>query len=259
MEFWQNAKFIASLPEPLRPFLDNEQRVFMRSIFFMFLAAMALTGCVTKAVVRASEERDVDLDPGTVPLRLMSASVLQEASAAGPQSRLYLCITRQGEPEKSVLVRIAQSYPFTDDDHSAYLADSGLVVLPAGNPSNLFDGCSNPAGTSLVRQLPIVEAARNQRVTLPDGATEAVVASSRGESGLGLAYASATPISGGYHAVTLDLSASPLYVEHRAARPYLLLLTPLTALHDATGAFIVYYAVSGRWLCRFAACSDEGR
>lgn len=198
----------------------------MRPIFFMFLAAIALTGCATKAVIEASKERDVDLQPEAVPLKLLSASVLQEGGDAKARSHLYLCLkrSRQGQPERFVLVRISESYPFADDNHQAYPLRGG-VMIPEGGISNLFEGCDNPAGTKLMRQLPIIEAIPSQRVTLPEGAADALVVSPRGESGLGLAYMSAAPIFGGYHAVTLDLTASSLYVEHRESRPYLLLLT----------------------------------
>ena len=232
----------------------------MRAIFFACLAAMSLTGCATKAVIEASREQDVDLRPETVPVKLLWASVVEDGDGAESQSHLYLCLSRMpnGETERSFLVRIAEPYPFADDDRSTYRADSGLV-LRAGGYANLFEGCPEPPRARLVTQLPIIEAKRGRPVALPKGDPDAFVVSPKGESGLGLAYMSAAPIFGGYHAVAIDLSRSPLYVEHQEGRPYLLLLTPVTALGDVTFAATVGAVVFLAEFIPGACCLGDAR
>jgi hypothetical protein len=218
----------------------------------VFLAFSALSGC-TSALIEGAKSKDVDLSPNALALKLVSASVLQDArDTEEPGSRVYLCLSRKrlpDGPEESRLVGLSLPYPFTNelDQNLGFRKEGDGLVLESGLVT--VDGCA-ATGKTLVRQLPIVEADGLQRVEVPENQQDAIVVSYRTVAGLGLGYISIAPILGGYHSFMVDLRQTPLYAEHRGARPYLLLLTPITAVGDALLATYVLSVVT-------IACADK--
>jgi hypothetical protein len=219
----------------------------------LIAALTVLTGC-TNATIEASKARQVGVAADTIALKLVSASILGPTSSAPetePQDRLYLCIARTrlpDGPEESFLVRVPQPYPFVDERRAHYpFHEVGpSLVLAVGTNADIASGCATPKGMSLVDGLPIIEAVPDEHVDLPAGRKDAIIYTQRNEHGLSLAYISAAPIFGGYHSVAIDLTRSVLYTEYRGARPYLLLLTPITAAGDIVLTVALAFTVATR-------------
>jgi hypothetical protein len=208
----------------------------------LIVAAVLLTGCTTAETIEAAKPRQVSVDAASVALKLVSASVLERAdrgtgSQEERQERLSLCIARSilpDGPAQSFLVTVSQPYPFVDERRVRYpfhvVGDS--LVLSVGLNTDVAAGCDTPKGMVMVDRLPVIEAKSGEPVTLPEDRKDAIVFSQRDEHNLSLAYVSAGPIFGGYHSLAIDLSRSALYTEYKSAKPYLLLLTPITAVGD---------------------------
>jgi hypothetical protein len=224
-----------------------------------FVACTVLLGC-TGVLIESSKSKEVRLAPNEVAMKLVSASVLRDTrSGESQQSRIYLCITRTLRPdgaEQSMLVGLKIPYPFTDEpeENSLFHKEGSSIVL-GSDGLDLVDGCETPAGKMLVRQLRVVEAG-GQKLAVPEGQEDAIVVSYQTIDGLGIGYISAAPIFGGYRSFTVDLAQTPLYTEHKGARPYLLLLTPVTAVGDVMlGTALLFTAVTMSAVCSGAATS----
>jgi hypothetical protein len=175
--------------------------------------------------------------------------VLRPTNSAG-DARLYLCVTRSSasqRSEKFFLVTVPESYPFSDEVRHGepFRVEGNSLVLSAGTGSDAVASCEVPRGEELVAQVPILTATPGEPVLLPGGTPNAVIVSySDGRDGLGLGYIAAAPFFGGYRRVSLDLTQSALYTERDGAKPYLLLLTPLTAAADAAAVPLVGFAAA---------------
>jgi hypothetical protein len=208
---------------------------------FCFLAFAVLPGC-TGILIESTKPKEVHLGANSVAVKLVSASVLRDepAHAEEPTSRIYLCLSRTllpDGPEQSMLVGLRLPYPFTnvpDENlpfHKVGRSKVGDSLVLESDGLDVLEGCETPAGKALVRELRIVEAG-GQKLALPEDQEDAIVVSYQTMEGLGIGYISAAPIFGGYRSFTIDLAQTPLYAEHKGARPYLLLLTPITAVGD---------------------------
>ena len=228
------------------------------------LMLMALAGC-TASVIDGAKPKQVYIDKNTVALELVSASILQrpgKGMETEPQSRMYLCLTRTNlsdQSEKSFLVRVPGPYPFADEPRHDYPfreVETSLVVA-AGDKADVLDGCEPPDGTTLIKQLSILDAKPNLGVVLPENTKDAIIVSHHGPHGLGLAYVSVVPVFGGHYSFAIDLSRSALYTEYKGPRPYLLLLTPITAVGDVVlGVAIVFTVATISAVCpeAFLSC-----
>jgi hypothetical protein len=203
--------------------------------YFCILVSTLLLGC-TSTLIEGSKPKEVRVGSNDVALKLVSASILQDTGET-PESHGYLCLMRTllpDGPEKLVLVSLAPAYPFAQAQGTYFPfneIDGQLVMETSG--SRLFEGCESPRGKIFLEQLPIIEAKVDERLTLPENHKDAVVVSYQTPGHLGVGYISAAQIFGAHHSFTVDLSQSPVYTEYKGARPYLLLLTPVTVAGDA--------------------------
>ncbi len=216
----------------------------MRAALFA-LALTVLPAC-TSTMIEGSKPKEVRVGADAVALKLVSASILQDRSE-DPRLHVYLCLKRTLLPnglEKAVLVSLAPSYPFTHErgEYFPFNEVRGQLVMET-SASQLFEGCATPRGKALLEQLPIVEAKADERLALPENQKDAIVVSYQTGDRLGLGYISAAPVFGGHHSFTIDLSQSPVYTEYKDARPYLLLLTPVTVVGDAVLVTSLFFTV----------------
>jgi hypothetical protein len=215
----------------------------MRTALFA-LALALLSGC-TSAVVEGSKPKEVRVGADAVVLKLVSASILENNS--DKIRRVHLCFKRTilpDGPETSVLVSLAPFYSFATErgTYFPFREEGGNLVLET-NGSALFEGCETPTGRTFIRQLPIIEADGDQKVALPENQKDAIVVAYHGRNAPGIGYISAARVFGEHHSFSVDLSQSPLYVEYKDARPYLLLLTPVTVAGDAVLMTSLFFSV----------------
>ena len=230
----------------------------MRAALFA-LALTVLPGC-TSTMIEGAKPKEVRVGADAVALKLVSASILRDGGEDS-RSHVYLCLQRTllpDGPEKSVLVSLAPSYPFTRErgEYFPFNEVRGQLVMETAG-SQLFEGCGTPRGKTLLKQLPIVEAEPDERVALPENHNDAIVVSYQTPDRLGVGYISAAPIFGAHHSFTIDLSQSPVYTEYKGARPYLLLLTPVTVVGDAvlvTSLFFTVVTIATVCPKSFASC-----
>lgn len=213
-----------------------QKRSRLRTVIIALMLPM-LAACTGSLIDKSKGELAQPGRPG-VTVELVSVSVMRPTSGSG-DAHLYLCFTRSSTSYPSAKffqVALPVPYPFPDEAPrgAPFHKIGNSLVLSAGADSDAAPSCGAPSGQQVVRQIAIITAEPGQNVLLPDGMPEAMIVSYHDRrKGLALGYVSRAPILGDDRQISLDLSHSALYTERDGPKPYLLLLTPLTAVTDA--------------------------
>lgn len=189
----------------------------------MIVVVGVISGCTTQAVMKAARETTRQQVAGVV--RLVSASRDAEAG--------YLCIHRTAPDARvetyRVRIPVAESHNF----HIAAADDQPAVIKVEAD--QIKSGACESAGEPMV----IIDVVNQDKLVLAAGQKEAVYVHYAEGSLQGLGYVAAKPFLNNRFSYTIDLGETAVFSERVLARPYLLVLVPLTVAVDAAVVFIV--------------------
>ena len=182
-------------------------------------------------------------------LEVISAKILHnfdETSTRLLFQQIHICLKRTTLSGSASYHTASLEYPKYSTPSVRYSVKEGALVY---RHPDIISGCNvekNYASSrnQQVENISILQVTEDNPFKLDNQYPEVIYVSSESGTIKSLGYASINPFFTSRHSFNIDLSETNIYTEYRQQKPYLLILTPLTAIADAV-AGVATFGVMG--------------
>ena len=219
----------------------------MKHLAYPILALAALaTGCT--AAIQDKVRGDLaSLDPADVRIEVASARIVQVFTTSSGEwfKAINICLRKTVRATAVSYHTVDLLYPqsslppyqFTDSDGVLTYRASDLNMKSGCDVQELYYKNFRPV---VLKELSVLPAAEGKSIALSTENDEAVYVSYEQNTVHALGFVAARPFFASRYNFNIDLQKTGLYTEYKGRKPYLLLLTPITALADvAAGAVFI--------------------
>ena len=211
----------------------------MKQLLYLVEILLLGTGC-TASLQNAARGNVAPVPPEELRLEVVSARLVQVFNPDGGWFKtINICVKRTRLPGTTSYHTVDLLYPqysrppvsFDDRDGVFVYRASSLDLKSGCELDKLYHRSLRPV---LLKELPVIQVSEERSVKFSNQHDEAVYVAYENETVKAVGYVSARPFFTSRHNFNVDLMRTGLYSEYVQQKPYLLLLTPLTAIADVT-------------------------
>ena len=221
----------------------------MRLLLNLALITIIGTGC-TSALHNSARGKQVSVEnESQLLLDVVSAKILHnfdESSTRLLSQQIHICLKKTKLPNSISYHTVDIDYPKYSTPSSFFRNRDGVLVYSV---MSVESGC-NVEKRHLHSQnqqsetIAVLRVSEDKPLKLDNQFPQAIYVSLEKDTIKTLGFASMYPFFTSKHSFNIDLSQSSIYSEYKQQKPYLLLLTPLTAIADGV-AGAVFFGVMG--------------
>jgi len=211
----------------------------------VFLLVPLLSSC-TAALIEESHGKKAADDPANYTSKITYASILNR-TAAGWARMTYIAICyRSGNIQsgKGKEIELTMDFTYPENKYPPYQYtrnNSSLIYYPASH--DIAEGCSQTKKIDKGWEktpIPVIEVGERDNISLPSGHQRAVYVKYENNRVASAGYISTDPFYDGAQQIIAVMPDRYLYTKTINSKPYLLLLTPITAIGDAIGGAAMF-------------------
>lgn len=212
----------------------------MNKLVCLLFVALLGAGC-TASLQNAAKGNPVSVSPEEVRLEVISAEVVTVPGGEGSFRRLNFCFKKTTQSNRSSYHSLDMKYPQYSIPDMTYDEIEGALVYRSRYDTQPTCNSEKIWGRSVqTYKLPIMQVNENQTIELINFVEEAIYVAYENETLKTVGYVSAKPFFTSWYNFTIDLNESGLYTERVQTKPYLLVLTPLTAIADVAAGAVTF-------------------
>jgi hypothetical protein len=216
----------------------------MKSLLNLLLITFIGTGC-TSALQNVARGEQTSIDSQKLQLEVVSAKILHnfdETSTRLLSQKIHICLKRTTLSGSTSYHTVNISYPKYSIPSVDFVDKEGALVYQY---PDVISGCNiekNYASSrnQQVEEIPLLQVPKDQPLKLDNQYSEIIYVSSENGTIKSLGYASINPFFTSRHSFNIDLSQTNIYTEYKQQKPYLLILTPLTAIADMVAGSVAF-------------------